>query len=214
MRKIELIIFDLDGTLIDSRQDIVNAVNHTLRKIHLKEKSLSEISSFIGAGVEDLIRKSIRGKENCCFEEALSTFVEYYKKHSLDNTRLYPGVKEILRYFDKKRKVIVTNRRYEFAVNAMRALDIYDCFENISGEDNLGCMKPSSCPLDKAMNQLHTDKEKTIIVGDMDIDILAGKNAGILTCAVTYGIGKGEDILKAGPDYTIDSLAELKDIIN
>jgi len=214
MKYIDLIIFDLDGTLVDSREDIANAVNFTLKKIGLKEKSISEISSYIGTGIEELIRKSLGKKQEALLEKALSIFIEYYRKHSTDNTVLYPNVKEILEYFKNKRKAIVTNRNYEFALSALNKLGIRDCFEDIVGGDDTGCMKPSSCPLDRSMGRLNADKEKAIIVGDMDIDIVAGKRAGIITCGVTYGIGKKEDIIKAKPDFIIDDIIDLKKIIH
>lgn len=214
MKYIDLIIFDLDGTLVDSRDDIANAVNFTLKKIGLKEKSISEISSYIGTGIEDLIGKSLGNKQEVLLTRALSVFEKYYRKHSADNSVLYPNVKEILEYFKNKRKVIVTNRNYEFALIALNKLGIYDYFENVVGGDDVGCMKPSSCPLDISMNRLNTNKEEAIIVGDMDIDIVAGKKAGIITCGVTYGIGKKEDIIKAKPDFIIDDIINLKNIIH
>ena len=214
MKYIDLIIFDLDGTLVDSRDDIANAVNFTLKKIGLKEKSISEISSYIGTGIEDLIGKSLGNKQEVLLTRALSVFEKYYRKHSTDNSVLYPNVKEILEYFKNKRKVIVTNRNYGFALIALNKLGIYDYFENVVGGDDIGCMKPSSCPLDRSMNRLNTNKEEAIIVGDMDIDIVAGKKAGIITCGVTYGIGKKEDIIKAKPDFIIDDIIDLKDIIH
>lgn len=214
MKYIDLIIFDLDGTLVDSRDDIANAVNFTLKKIGLKEKSISEISSYIGTGIEDLIGKSLGNKQEVLLTRALSVFEKYYRKHSIDNSVLYPNVKEILEYFKNKRKVIVTNRNYEFALIALNKLGIYDYFENVVGGDDIGCMKPSSCPLDISMNRLNTNKEEAIIVGDMDIDIVAGKKAGIITCGVTYGIGKKEDIIKAKPDFIIDDIINLKNIIH
>jgi len=214
MKYIDLIIFDLDGTLVDSRDDIANAVNFTLKKIGLKEKSISEISSYIGTGIEDLIGKSLGNKQEVLLTRALSVFEKYYRKHSTDNSVLYPNVKEILEYFKNKRKVIVTNRNYEFALIALNKLGIYDYFENVVGGDDIGCMKPSSCPLDISMNRLNTNKEEAIIVGDMDIDIVAGKKAGIITCGVTYGIGKKEDIIKAKPDFIIDDIINLKNIIH
>lgn len=214
MKYIDLIIFDLDGTLVDSRDDIANAVNFTLKKIGLKEKSISEISSYIGTGIEDLIGKSLGNKQEVLLTRALSVFEKYYRKHSIDNSVLYPNVKEILEYFKNKRKVIVTNRNYEFALIALNKLGIYDYFEHVVGGDDIGCMKPSSCPLDRSMNRLNTNKEEAIIVGDMDIDIVAGKKAGIITCGVTYGIGKKEDIIKAKPDFIIDDIIDLKNIIH
>lgn len=214
MRYVELIIFDLDGTLVNSRQDIVNAVNFTLKGFGLEQKSALEISSYIGKGVEELIRKSLDGRQDVLLDRALSMFEQYYKRHSTDSTCLFPNVKEVLEYFRNKRKVIVTNKKYEFALSTLKALGIHSYFENIIGGDDIGCMKPSSCPLDRTMHKLNMDKEKSIMVGDMDIDVLAGKSAGIITCAVTYGIGKKEDIIKAKPDYIIDNLIKLKDIIN
>ncbi len=213
MHCIDLIIFDLDGTLVDSKEAIAKGINFVLRELGLQEKDISAISSYIGTGVDDLISKSLgRAKENY-FEKTKSLF-ENYRQHSPDNSRLYPGVKETLEYFKNKRKSIVTNRKYEFALPTLKNLGIYDYFEDILGADDIACKKPSSCPLDRAITKFNIHKEKTIIVGDMDIDILAGKSAGILTCAVTYGIGRREDILKANPDYIIDDLRKLKEIIN
>lgn len=213
MKYVDLIIFDLDGTLVDSREDIADAVNHTLRQLGIREKSPEEVSSYIGTGVKDLIKKSLGEKEHIA-DRALSLFEAYYRKHSTDKSVLYAGVLDILEHYGDKRKAIVTNRNYEFAVNTLKALGIYDYFENITGGDNLGCVKPSSCPLDDTVHKLKTGKSKTIMIGDMYIDILAGKRAGVLTCAVTYGIGKKEDILKSKPDFIIDSITELKKIIN
>ena len=214
MESIDLIIFDLDGTLIDSRRDIANAVNFTLKEVGFREKNIAEISSYIGRGVEDLIRKSLGESQDILFKKAKALFEEYYRKHSTDNSALYPGVGEVLEYFKRKRKIIITNRNYEFAKLTLKAKGIYNYFEDIIGGDDTACMKPSSCPFDKAIHRLDIDKGKTIIVGDMEIDILAGKRAGIITCAVAYGIGKIEDILKAKPDYVIDNLSKLKEIIH
>lgn len=213
MKYVDLIIFDLDGTLVDSRQDIANAVNFTLSYLGLKRKSKEEISSYIGGGVEDLIRKSLGHKGGLLLKKAQSNFERYYRRHSTDNSVLYPNVKEALEYFKAKRKVVVTNRKYEFSILALKALSICNFFEGVIGGDDLGCQKPSSCPLDKIIRDLDINREKTIIVGDMDIDISAGKKAGIATCGVTYGIGKKEDVIKARPDFIIDDVIRLKDII-
>ncbi len=214
MKYVEFIIFDLDGTLVDSKEDMARGVNFTLKKIGLGEKSTSQISSHIGKGIEDLIRGSLGNKQEALLDRALSIFIEYYRKHSTDNTVLYPHVKEILEYFRDKRKTIVTNRNYEFALMALNKLGIRDYFENIVGGDDTCCMKPSSCPLDRSMGRFNADKEKAIIVGDMDIDILAGRRAGITTCGVTYGIGRKEDIIKAKPDFIIDDIIDLKNIVH
>ena len=213
MKYVELIIFDLDGTLVDSKEAIAKGINFALKQFGLKEKTVSEISSYIGIGVDDLVRKSIGPGQEHLFEKAKSIFENYRKLHP-DRAILYPGVKEVLEHFKNKRKVIVTNRKYEFALPTIKELNINSYFEDILGADDIECKKPSSCPLDKAMNRLKMEKDRTVMVGDMDVDILSGKNAGITTCAVTYGIGKKEDILKAKPDYIIDNLLQLTEIIN
>ena len=211
-KNVDLIIFDLDGTLVDSQEGIAKGINFALNKLGAAQRSLSEISSFIGTGVEDLVSKSLGPGNQDKFEQAKTIF-ENYRINYPDGAYLYPGAKEILEYFKDKKLVIVTNRKRDFALPTMRSLGINDYFADIFGADDVACKKPSSCPLDAAVAKFNSDKAKAIMVGDMDVDILAGKKASILTCAVTYGIGKKEDILKAGPDYIIDHILKLKEII-
>lgn len=213
MRYIDLIFFDLDGTLVDSKEGIVQAVNYALKQVGLKEKPVEEIAAFIGTGEEDLIRKSLGLAHQDLFEKARNLFGDYRRSFT-DNVSLYPGVKEMLEYFKNKKKIIVTNRKHEFALLTLKALGIDKYFQDIIGGDDANCLKPSSCPLDKIIHRLKMTKKQAIMVGDMDIDVLTGKNAGILTCAVTYGIGKKEDILASSPDYVIDDIARLKELIN
>jgi len=209
---VDLIIFDLDGTLVDSKKGIVDAVNFTLRKLGLNEKPFGEIVSFIGAGVNSLIRKAIGKRNRGLFNKGISIFEDYYKKHAAVKSRLYPHVEDVLEYFKGKLMFVVTNRRKDMALVTLNSLGIYKYFKDTISGDDESCLKPSACPLDKVLKS-NIDKRRSIIVGDMDLDILSGKKAGILTCAVTYGIGKKEDIMKAEPDYIIDDVTELKDII-
>jgi HAD superfamily hydrolase (TIGR01549 family) len=214
MRRVQLIIFDLDGTLVDSKKDIANSVNFTLRSLGLEEKDDSLISSYVGRGIEDLIKKSLGEKNSAYFSKALDIFIDYIKKHAVDNTVLYPGVRDILEYFKDKKKVIITNRKYEIADIVLKGVGISGYFNEVIGGDDLDCMKPNSCPLDKVIQRFNIAKTAAAIVGDMDIDVLTGKSAGVLTCAVTYGIGKRADIIKAKPDYIIDNIIDLKNIIS
>jgi len=211
-KNIELIMFDLDGTLIDSMKDIANAGNFTLENFGLAKKSIQEIISYVGEGREYLVKKLL-GDNQIFLNEAISVFGEYYRKHFSDNSVLYPNVKEILEYFKDKKKAVVSNKNRAEVISNLKSLGIYDYFENIIGGDEVEYRKPFPFHLCKTMQKLHINKEKSIMVGDMDIDILAGKNAGILTCAVTYGVSKKEDIIRAEPDFIIDDIGKLRDII-
>jgi len=212
-KHVDSIIFDLDGTLVDSGKDIVSSVNFTLKNIGLKEKSGEEVLSYVGTGVIDLMRKSLGEERAGLSNKALTIFEAHRRKHSTDHTVLYPGVRETLEHFKNKKKMVLTNRKLEFALITLKNLDIKKYFDDVLGADDLLCIKPSSCPLDMLIEKYGMNKNKTIMAGDMDIDVLSGKNAGILTCGVTYGIGKKEDILKAGPDFIINNIIELKDLI-
>ena len=107
---------------------------------------------------------------------------------------------------------VVTNRKKEMALITLKSVGIVEYFEDVIGGDDESCMKPSACSLNGVL-KFSEDKKRIIIVGDMDLDIAAGEKAGILTCGVTYGIGKKSDILEADPDYIIADLAELKSIV-
>lgn len=213
MTALDTIIFDVDGTLVDSRKDIINAVKYALGTLKVHAPPSREIISYIGTGVRDLISKSLGKKHGSLTDEAVGVFSHYYVAHSADESKLYPHVREVLDHFKDKRKLILTNRYRRFADATLKELGIRHYFKQIIGGDDEGCMKPSSCVLDKRIPQEKSERDKTIIVGDMAIDVKAGKNSGIKTCWVTYGLGKKEDLKGLKPDYIIDDIIELKDII-
>jgi len=214
MKEVDLIVFDLDGTLVDSCESISDAVNDMLMKLRLQKKPKEEIRGYIGTGVTDLIKKSLGEGHIDLLDKGLSIFAEYYNNHPTENSRLYPGAKEVLDYFKNKIKLIITNRNLDSARLILKKFGIYNYFEEIMGGDDPSCAKPNACPLNNVMSKLDINKDRAIMVGDMDIDVLAGKAAGITTCAVTYGIGKKEDIIKINPDYLIDNISRLKAIIS
>ncbi len=213
MVSIDAIIFDVDGTLVDARKDIVKAMNHALRVVGAPERRYEEIVSHIGTGVKDLVRKSLRREDASLVDNAVREFGNYYIKHSADEATLYPHVREVLEHFKKKRKFILTNRYTSFAAATLKELDIREYFEDIIGGDDEECMKPSRCILDKVLPGMKIDKARAIIVGDMAIDIKTGKNSGVKTCWVTYGLGKRGEVEPLKPDYIINDIIELKRII-
>lgn len=198
---------------MDSREDIVNAVNFTLDFLGLEEKSSEEIVSYMGPGVKYLIENSLGEDNQDLLDEALDVFGRYFNKHSNDKTKLYPDVREILEYLREKKIFILTNRRKDMAEVTLQRFGILDYFKDVIGGDDDNCLKPSPCPLNKALKYFENKRDVSLIVGDMEVDVLAGKKAGIITCAVTYGVGRKEDILQAQPDYVINELIELKKIV-
>lgn len=213
MISVDTIFFDLDGTLIDARADIVNAMNYTLRTLGYNEKSFEEIVSYIGTGVSDLIAKSMGTRDVRLVGEGIRIYGEYYLKHPADHAKLYPHVIEVLEYFGNKRKFILTNRYARLAEAALVKLGIAKYFEDIIGGDDEKCLKPLACLFDSFAPRLKIDRASAVIVGDMDVDIMTGKNSGVKTCWVTHGLGKAEDARPLKPDFIIDDIAELKKII-
>jgi len=210
---IDSIFFDVDGTLLDARQDIVNAANYALRQMNLPEKTFDEIVSYVGTGVSDLVGKSIGKKDDSLVRRGVELYSDYYVKHPADNAKLYPNAKEILGYFKDKQKFILTNRYSKFADVVLRSLGIREYFKEIVGGDDENCIKPSACVLDPVISRFAIEKSKAIIVGDMTVDIMTGNNSGIKTCWIRHGLGKAEEVEPLKPSFVIDDLLELKKII-
>lgn len=210
---VDAIFFDLDGTLVDSREDIVTAVNHALAEAGVPERSHEEIISYVGTGVKDLIVKSLGPDNRSLADRCVEMFTDYFGEHYADKSKLYPHVKEVLEFYKHKKLSIVTNRRTELTEGTLEKFGIKNYFQKIIGGDDENCLKPSACPIEKALSGDVSGAERSLMVGDMDLDVKAGKETGIYTCAVTYGMGDKEDLEKAEPDYLIDDMIKLKDLI-
>lgn len=214
MKEIELIIFDLDGTLIDSKIDLANSVNHALDELNVPEKDTSLIAKYIGGGITNLMKLSLGRDNESELKRAVEIFKTHYGKHLTDNTVLYPHIEEALDYFSKKHKVVITNKTSDYTKAILKKLGVIDRFDIILGAEDVEKRKPSPYPIKKVINILNVSNKKTIIVGDMATDIAAGRNADICTCGVTYGLGAREDLLNAGPDFLINDIRELERIIS
>ena len=213
MAPFESIFFDVDGTLVDARLDIAGAMNRVSKILLRPEKSVEEITSYIGTGVKDLIRKSLDSDDALLIDKATALYESEYLKHPADHAKLYPGVISTLEALSGKRKFILTNRYAHLASALLAKLGISGYFEGVFGGDDENCIKPSACVFEKILPGLGLDRRNAIIVGDMAIDVLAGKNSRVKTCWVTYGLGKKEEVLHLEPDYIIDSITELVGII-
>ena len=215
MKVITAVFFDVDGTLADARLDISGAMNRVLKTLGRQEKPSGEIASYIGSGVKDLIKKSLGtyGDDAGLVDRATAMYEEEYLKHPADHAVLYPGVVELLKALPDKRKFILTNRYAHLASALLDKLGISGFFEDVFGGDDEGCIKPSPRVMEKILPAVMVNKKEALIVGDMAIDVMTGKNSGVRTCWVTYGLGKKEDVLPLRPDYVIDRISELSKII-
>lgn len=214
MIEVDSIFFDVDGTLVDSRQDITNAMNHALSTLGFKALSQDEVIAHVGNGVKDLVRNCLGGRgDDPLVQRGADLYWKHFMAHAVDETVLYPHAKEILDYLKGTRKFILTNRYRDFAEATLKGLGIMHYFEQVIGGDDETCLKPCAEILDKIASKEKIDKKRALIVGDMDVDILTGKNAGVKTCWVTYGLGRIEEVKPLKPDFIIEDLIELKEII-
>jgi len=214
MLDMDVLIFDVDGTLVDSRKEIVNAVNSVMNDLGLKKRPGKAIMSYVGTGVDDLIRKTLGPKDERYFEQASKMLDEYYAKNPAKYSRLYPGVKKTLEYFNGKDMYVLTNRKRTFAEGAVKKLGIAKYFKGVLGGEDPSCRKPSRCVIDRSFFFKGIDRNKIIMIGDMDIDIRTGKDAGIRTCFAAYGFGKKKDIVHLKPDIIINDIRQLPEFIS
>jgi phosphoglycolate phosphatase len=208
---VDLLIFDLDGTLIESKWDIAKSVNLTLHELGLPQRPLEEIFGFVGDGVKKLLRSAVGEDHRTSFEEALRVFRGHYLAHCLDRTIFYPGVEETLVHFGKKRKAVATNKSIEYTTVILQGLGA-DHFQCVVGGDNGFGLKPEPGMLLHVMEQLNVPKERAVLVGDSTNDINGGHNAGIRVCAVGYGMGNREKMAACQPDWFIERPEELMEL--
>jgi phosphoglycolate phosphatase len=211
MKKIEadLLIFDLDGTLADTGRDVAGAVNFVRVRAGLEPLEVSEVIKCVGSGLRKTLQQAF-GDNNKHNEDAVDIFIEYYGKHLLDTTLLYPSVKPILEHFKHKKKVVVSNKREAYCRIILEKLGVDRYFLAILGRDSVDKPKPDPSPLIKIMETLKILPEKAVMIGDGLNDVVAAKAAGIHCCAVGYGFGTRDELVSHNPDFFVD---DLKDII-
>ncbi|GAB4406812.1 MAG: HAD family hydrolase [Thermodesulfovibrionales bacterium] len=212
---IKLIIFDLDGTLIDSSIDITNALNYAIEPYGFKPLTTQDTIKMVGEGITRLIEKLLAEHKwevkNFSHTEIQSDvtrrFLDHYTEHILDNTRQYPGVKETLEKLNNYKKAVISNKRESLSRMVLDGLGLSRFFDIIVGSDTTQEKKPSPLPILKVLSDLHVQPADAVMVGDSNLDIDAGRAAGVTTIAVTYGYRPIELIRHA--EYMIDRLADL-----
>ena len=212
MKKIQLFIYDFDGTLVDTKLDIADSVNRTLRELGLRGLSRETIFGYVGNGVEPLLSRSVEGTGFTDIQKAVEIFKNLYDKHLLDQTCFYPHCRETIDFFSQKSHAIFSNKPVYFIKRILAELDFIQPFVAILGGDSIERKKPDPQGLLHIMETLHVPPHKVLMVGDSAIDIETGKRANVSTCAVTYGLGSHKALEEARPDWIIQDFAELENM--
>lgn len=211
----ELLIFDLDGTLVDSKQDLANAVNAARAQMGLAPIDDGRISSYVGEGATVLMRRAL-GPEASEAEiaRALEFFLAYYGEHKLDHTRAYPGVPEALERLRRGgvRMAVLTNKPVRISRAILEGLELAAYFARIYGGNSFEQKKPHPVGVERLLSELGVERECAMMVGDSGVDIRTARNAGIQACGVTYGF-QPETLAEEPPDLTVDGLEQLADAV-
>jgi len=206
----QLLIFDLDGTLIDSKRDLADAVN--AMRLHLGEPPLADqtVYSYVGSGAPVLVRRALPGRDEEEIERGLRYFLEYYRDHMLDATTLYPGVREALDELMESpaKMAVLTNKPVRFSEHLIKGLGLDGHFFRIYGGNSFEEKKPHPIGIELLMQESGIGRDRTIMVGDSAVDVLTARNAQVLACGVTWGF-QPETFAEAPPDFTIDRMSEL-----
>jgi phosphoglycolate phosphatase len=212
----KLLIFDLDGTLIDSKLDLAHAVNATRAHMNLEPLPHELIFSYVGNGAPVLMRRSL-GPEATedQVQQALEFFLAYYREHMLDYTTLYPGVTKTLDVLlaGGKRMAVLTNKPVRISKAIIEGLGLSKHFFQIYGGNSFEQKKPHPKGVEALLSESGIDAAKAMMVGDSAVDVQTARNAGIKACGVTYGF-QPETLAAEPPDYLIDRFEQLPSVLN
>ncbi len=214
--KAELVIFDLDGTLVDSSGDIAWAANRTLREMGYGEMPAEDIKARIGWGVTSLLDKVLPEEARSDLDRAKRIFLGYYGEHLLVETEPYPGTLDTLRHIDLtgRKMAVATNKPVELAERIIEGLGMKRYFGVVIGGDSVSNKKPHPEPLLAAIDVIGATRDETVFVGDSAIDCEAGRRAGVRTIGAGYGFRGREALKGCGCELVIDRIDELKEILS
>ncbi len=211
MKSIRLLIFDLDGTLVNTLADITASVNFVLQKMGRQPVPSDTVRQYVGDGVEMLLARALGGHDEL-LADALGVYKVHHSRNLTVHSRLYPSVKETLEHFKSLTMAVFSNKPAEFIHPLMKDLGIDRYFRTVLGAGAGMPLKPAPDAVLNILSDFGVQREDAVMVGDGTTDVRAGKAAGVMTCAVTYGFRSEEELRKAGPDYVIHELSELKEL--
>ena len=217
IKKPEMILIDVDGTLVDSVPDLAYCVDEMMAVLNMPAHGEAKVRNWVGNGVERLVRRALVGQldgepDEALFERGYPVFLDLYAENTSQRSCLYPGVREGLDYLKSVGYTLgcVTNKAAQFTIPLLKDLGIHDDFENIVCGDTLAEKKPHPLPLLHSAEVLGVSPEKSLMLGDSVSDVKAARAAGFQIVCMSYGYNHGVDIRDSNPDAVIDSMIELK----
>jgi phosphoglycolate phosphatase len=206
---IRALIFDLDGTLIDSKRDLIRSVNAMLAEMGRETLHEDTISGYIGHGAPQLVGRALgNGATEAEREKALKFFLEYYEEHKMDSTCAYPGVEETLDQLSRFSMAILTNKPVRVSMRILEGLGLAKYFRTVYGGNSLETKKPDPLGARKILEEFGASPNQGILIGDSEVDVQTARNAGTLAAAVNYGFG-AHDRAAYPADVYLDRLTEL-----
>lgn len=207
-------IFDLDGTLIDSKRDLADSVNATLAWMGRPALPMEVVSSYVGGGAPLLISRALPGASEEVLAGALQHFLDYYRVHMLDATTLYPGVQEALDRLHQARvpMAVLTNKPVRFSTELVKGLGLTSHFFRVYGGNSFDEKKPHPVGIELLVSESGADREKTVMVGDSAVDVRTARNARVRACGVRWGF-QPETFADEPPDFIIDDMRVLAEMV-
>ena len=209
-------IFDLDGTLLNTLEDLANACNHALNKFSFPTHNVEEYKKFIGNGIYKLVERAVPNnkKDKETVEKVLKTFSDYYNEHMIDMTKPYDGIIDILDELRAKgiKLAVVSNKKHEFTIEIVKKY-FEDRFDIVFGHRENYKEKPDPTSVLEVIEKLNILKSECIYIGDSNVDILTAKNAGVKSVGVSWGFRGREELANEGANYLADNNIELLNII-
>jgi len=210
------LIFDLDGTLVDTARDVHFCINQARAQMGLPPISLEQAQQSIGPGPNKFVEIVLPPEKRDRLDDFIRIFRGFYLGHLSDHSRPFPGVEGVLTELQRQGFVLVvaTNKPRRYTEKLLRDVGLWSCFSYILTPDDVANRKPEPDIVFKALEVTQTQPGEALFVGDTDNDILAGQAAGVPTCGVTYGYGSRELLRQLNPDFLIDRPEELLDIVS
>ena len=204
-----LIVYDLDGTLIDTLQDIAAAANHMLGELGRPALPAEEIRGYVGRGLHQLVEGCLKSDNPRLVERAAKLYRAYYAEHLADHSRLYPGVREVLERFKDRVQAVITNKPNPFTRDLLQTLGIAGYFSQVVAGDDGHPRKPDPSSLRAVLAAAGAEPEQAVLIGDSPIDVETGRRAGVPTAALAHGLADRAVLDAAQPTWLVADMREL-----